>query len=55
MLSSGMFKVLHSTRSCRLWKGRKPVTRNLFDMFWSSFVSLRKREIISMAAGWKSS
>ncbi|KAJ0735932.1 hypothetical protein HanPI659440_Chr11g0437931 [Helianthus annuus] len=35
-----MFKVLHSARSCRrLWKGRKPGTRNLLDMFWSSFIA----------------
>ncbi|MFS7990141.1 hypothetical protein Hanom_Chr11g01055261 [Helianthus anomalus] len=50
-----MFKVLHSARSCRLWKGRKPGTRNLFDMFWSSFISLREREIISVTARWNSS
>ncbi|KAM0065584.1 hypothetical protein Hdeb2414_s0003g00116371 [Helianthus debilis subsp. tardiflorus] len=36
---SGTLKVLHSARSCRLWKGRKPGTRNLFDMFWSSFTA----------------
>ncbi|MFS7990148.1 hypothetical protein Hanom_Chr11g01055331 [Helianthus anomalus] len=36
---SGMFKVLHIARSCgRLWKGRKPGTRNLFDMFCSSYI-----------------
>ncbi|KAJ0519224.1 hypothetical protein HanHA89_Chr11g0446401 [Helianthus annuus] len=36
---SGMFKVLHSARSCRLWKGQKHGARNLFDMFWSSFIA----------------